>query len=67
LANISDQLNDFQLKPVLYTIARWRYADHIGAQLDSHGNAIVGVYINLPHNPTGSLLAAAEFYCGTGR
>jgi len=52
---------------VLYTIARWRYADHIGAQLDSHGNAIVGVYINLPHNPTGSLLAAAEFYCGTGR
>jgi aspartate/methionine/tyrosine aminotransferase len=58
---VSDQLNDFQLKPVLYTMARGRYADHIGAQLEAHGNAIVGIYINSPHNPTGSLLTKSDF------
>ena len=30
---VSDQLNDFQLKPALYTMARGRYADNIRAQL----------------------------------
>ena len=40
---VSDQLNDFQLKPALYTMARGRYADHIRAQLEAHGDAVVGV------------------------
>ena len=26
---VSDQLNDFQLKPVLYTMARWRVGDRL--------------------------------------
>jgi aspartate/methionine/tyrosine aminotransferase len=58
---VSDQLNDFQLKPALYTMSRGRYADHIRAQLEAHGDAVVGVYVNSPHNPTGSLLAKADF------
>ena len=58
---VSDQLGDFQLKPALYTMARGRYADHIRAQLEAHGDAVVGVYVNSPHNPTGSLLTKADF------
>ncbi len=58
---VSDQLNDFQLKPALYTMARGRYADNIRAQLDAHGDAVVGVYVNSPHNPTGTLLTRADF------
>jgi len=58
---VSDQLNDFQLKPALYTMARGRYADNIRAQLEAHGDAVVGVYVNSPHNPTGTLLARADF------
>jgi aspartate/methionine/tyrosine aminotransferase len=58
---VSDQLNDFQLKPALYTMARGRYADHIRAQLGAHGDAIVGLYVNSPHNPTGSLLTKSDF------
>jgi aspartate/methionine/tyrosine aminotransferase len=58
---VSDQLNDFQLKPALYTMARGRYADHIRAQLEAHGDAVVGVYVNSPHNPTGTLLTRADF------
>ena len=58
---VSDQLGDFQLKPALYTMARGRYADHIRAQIEAHGDAVVGVYVNSPHNPTGSLLTKADF------
>jgi hypothetical protein len=58
---VSDQLNDFQLKPTLYTMTRGRYADHIRAQLEAHGDAVVGVYVNSPHNPTGTLLTKADF------
>ena len=58
---VSDQLNDFQLKPALYTMARGRYADNIRAQLEAHGDAVVGVYVNSPHNPTGTLLTKADF------
>ena len=55
---VSDQLNDFQLKPAPYTMARGRYADHIRAQLEAHGDAVVGVYVNSPHNPTGRIYDA---------
>ena len=58
---VSDQLNDFQLKPALYTMARGRYADHIRTQIEAHGDAVVGVYVNSPHNPTGTLLTRADF------
>jgi aspartate/methionine/tyrosine aminotransferase len=58
---VSDQLNDFQLKPAPYTMARGRYADHIRAQIEAHGDAVVGVYVNSPHNPTGTLLTKADF------
>jgi aspartate/methionine/tyrosine aminotransferase len=58
---VSDQLSDFQLKPALYTMARGRYAENIRAQLEAHDDAVVGVYVNSPHNPTGTLLSAADF------
>ena len=58
---VSDQLNDFQLKPAFYPMARGRYADHIRTQLEAHGDAVVGVYVNSPHNPTGTLLTRADF------
>ena len=58
---VTDQLNDFQLKPAIYTMARGRYADNIRAQLAAHGDAVVGVYVNSPHNPTGTLLTKADF------
>jgi hypothetical protein len=58
---VSDQLDDFRLKPALYTMTRGRCADHIRARLEAHGAAVVGVYINSPHNPTGSLLTKGDF------
>ena len=58
---VSDQLNDFQLKPALYIMTRGCYADHIRAQLEAHGDAVVGVYVNSPHNPTGMLLTKVDF------
>jgi aspartate/methionine/tyrosine aminotransferase len=58
---VSDQLNDFQLKPAFYNMTRGRYADHIRAQLETHGDAVVGVYVNSPHNPTGTLLTKIDF------
>jgi aspartate/methionine/tyrosine aminotransferase len=58
---VSDQLGDFQLKPALYTMTRGRYADSVRAQLEAHGDAVVGVYVNSPHNPTGTLLTGTDF------
>jgi aspartate/methionine/tyrosine aminotransferase len=58
---VSDQLNDFQLRPAFYNMTRGRYADHIRAQLETHGDAVVGVYVNSPHNPTGTLLTKIDF------
>jgi aspartate/methionine/tyrosine aminotransferase len=58
---VCDQLGDFQLKPALYSMARGRYADEIRAQLDAQGDAVIGVYVNSPHNPTGTLLTGADF------
>ena len=58
---VCDQLEDFQLKPAFYTMARGRYADEIRARLEADGDAIVGVYVNSPHNPTGTLLTEADF------
>lgn len=58
---VGDQLVDFQLKPAVYAMARGRYADEIRARLDAHGDTMVGVYVNSPHNPTGTLLTKADF------
>ncbi len=58
---VADQLGDFQLRPALYAMARGRYADAIRAQIEAHGDAVVGVYVNSPHNPTGTRLAREDF------
>ena len=58
---VADQLSDFQLKPALYAMERGKYADNIRAKIEKHGSAIIGVYVNSPHNPTGTLLGRQDF------
>jgi aspartate/methionine/tyrosine aminotransferase len=40
---------------------RGQYAKNIRAQIEKHGDNIVGVYVNSPHNPTGTRLSKQEF------